>query len=65
MVSAQPQLSGPLSGTVGPGDFQVVGDCSVDSGQTLTIMPGTAFYFTGHYWLKVNAGGELHADGTA
>lgn len=61
---AQPQISGPLSGTMGPGDFLVTGNCTINSGQTLTLQPGTRFLFTGHYSLKVNSGGTLHAVGT-
>ena len=45
----QPTLSGSLSGTVGPGTYNVVGNCSVPSGQTLTIVPGTVLQHTGSY----------------
>ncbi|MBU0519641.1 right-handed parallel beta-helix repeat-containing protein [bacterium] len=55
-------ISGSLSGTLGPGTYNVVGNCQVDAGQSLTIEPGTTFLFTGHYALKVF--GTLHAVGT-
>lgn len=61
-ISAQPTISGELSGTLGPGEFVVAGDCSVLSSDTLTILPGTVFLFSGHYGLYVY--GQLNADGT-
>lgn len=64
LALAQPQISGPLSGNMGPGDYLVVGDCSVNGGQTLTLMPGTRFLFTGHYTLRILSNGTLHAVGT-
>ena len=56
------QLSGPLSGTLGPGEYQVVGNISVDEGDTLRLMPGTVFYFYGRHWFSI--GGTLLAQGT-
>jgi len=50
---AQPQLSGNLSGTVGPGTYLVVGDIQVPSGQTLTIEPGTTFLHNGHWYWRI------------
>jgi len=63
---AQPPdtLSGPLSGTLGPGSYVVVGDCWVESYNTLTIQPGTSFLFAGHYNLVIETNGELQAVGT-
>lgn len=48
-VSHAQNISGPLSGTLGPGIYTVVGDCQVNSGDTLTILPGTEFQHTGNY----------------
>ncbi len=62
---AQPQISGSLSGTLGPGSYTVVGDCWVEGTETLTIQPGTTFLFAGHYSIVVNAYGTLQAVGTA
>jgi len=56
-------LQGPLSGTLGPGMYLVVGNCTVDHGSTLTIQPGTSIQFTGQYSWKIY--GTLHANGTA
>lgn len=64
LAVAQPQISGPLSGTLGPGAYLVVGDCSVNGGQTLTLRPGTTFLFAGHYSLRILAYGTLCAVGT-
>jgi len=60
-ASAQ-DISGSLTGTLGPGTYTVVGNCQVDAGQTLTIQPGTTFLFAGHFSLKVY--GTLNAVGT-
>ncbi len=60
-VSATAQLSGPLSGTLGPGTFTVVGDISVQSGDSLLIAPGTELNFTGYYVFEIN--GYLRAVG--
>jgi hypothetical protein len=59
----QPNLSGNLSGTLGPGYYLVVGNCFVQAGQSLTINPGTTLMFMGHYYIMVN--GVLTAQGTA
>ncbi|TKJ38520.1 hypothetical protein CEE37_12190 [candidate division LCP-89 bacterium B3_LCP] len=61
-VMGQPTVSGDLSGQFGPGEYIVVGNCQVPAGQTLEILPGTSFLFSGHYTFNVN--GTLHADGT-
>lgn len=57
------QLSGPLSGTLGPGDFQVIGNISVDSANSLTIMPNTILRFQGMLYFSIY--GTLTAMGTA
>jgi len=44
-VTLLPPLSGSLSGPLGPGDLEVVDTISVDSGQALTILPGTRLFF--------------------
>lgn len=62
VANAQPTLSGSLSGTLGPGSYIVVGNCTVDSGNTLTIQSGTTLLFSGHYSFKIY--GELTAVGT-
>lgn len=56
------QLSGSLAGTIGPGVCQVVGDISVDEGNSLTILPGTILDFQGAYKFLVY--GYLEAVGT-
>lgn len=58
----QPQISGPQSGTLGPGTYIVVGDIQVQAGNTLTILPGTTFLHNGPWsW---NIYGQLNAEGT-
>jgi parallel beta-helix repeat protein len=59
---AQPNISGPLSGTLGPGTYIVNGDCYVQNGESLTIAPATAFLHSGHYAWYIS--GELQAIGT-
>ena len=63
LALAQPQLSGNLSGNLGPGTYLVVGDIQVPTGQTLTIAPGTTFLHNGYRWWRIY--GTLHAVGTA
>ncbi len=43
------QLSGPLSGVLGPGTYTVVGNIRVDTSQTLTILPSTTLDFQGPF----------------
>ncbi len=57
------QLSGPLSGTLGPGVYNVVGEISVESGDNLTLLPGTTFIFDGPYPFRIY--GTLLAEGTS
>jgi hypothetical protein len=59
---AQPQLSGNLSGNLGPGTYLVVGDINVPSGQTLTVAPGTTFLHNGYWYWRIY--GTLNAVGT-
>jgi hypothetical protein len=62
VVQAQPQISGPQSGTLGPGMYVVIGDIQVQAGNTLTILPGTTLMHNGPWsW---NIYGQLNADGT-
>jgi hypothetical protein len=61
-VLAQPQISGDLSGTLGPGEYAVVGEITVLGGTTLTIMPGTTLLHRGHYTWVIE--GQLTAEGT-
>jgi len=56
------QLSGPLSGTLGPGEFHVVDTISVESTDTLRLLPGTTFMFDGAYPFAIS--GMLLAEGT-
>ncbi len=60
-VKSIAQLSGPLSGSLGPGSFTVIGDIIVESGETLTIQPGTEFLHTGSFQWSIN--GQLIAEG--
>jgi predicted outer membrane repeat protein len=57
------QISGPLSGTLGPGTYHVIGNISVESGDSLRLLPGTTFTFDGPYPFKIY--GILLAEGTA
>ncbi|MBU0517953.1 right-handed parallel beta-helix repeat-containing protein [bacterium] len=59
---AQPTISGDLSGSLGPGEFAVVGEITVLAGTTLTIMPGTTLLHRGHYTWIIE--GQLTAEGT-
>ncbi|MBU1652142.1 right-handed parallel beta-helix repeat-containing protein [bacterium] len=59
---AQEQISGPQSGTLGPGTYLVVGDIQVQAGQTLVVEPGTTFLHNGPWSWYVY--GQLNADGT-
>jgi len=57
------QLSGPLSGTLGPDTtYHIVGDIWVNFGNTLRILHGTTFYFDGAYSFSIY--GTLLAEGT-
>ena len=60
-VYAQPQISGAQSGTLGPGTYIVVGDIRVLFGETLTIVPGTEFLHSGHFYWSIY--GQLNAEG--
>ena len=60
--TANAQLIGPLSGTIGPGDTLVTGDIWVDEGDSLTILPETNLLFNGYYEFDIN--GYLSAMGT-
>lgn len=46
-VGAQTEISGSQSGILGPGTYLVVGDISVQSGDSLEIVPGTTFIHNG------------------
>ena len=41
-------LSGNISGTYS-GDYCIIGDITIPSGQTATLEPGTNFFFEGAY----------------
>jgi len=55
-------ISGPLSGSLGPGTFNVVEDISVEMGDTLTIQPGTTLLMIGARTFSIF--GYLVASGT-
>ena len=60
--AAQTEISGPQSGTLGPGTYLVTAEISVQSGNSLTILPGTTFLHNGnHRWI---ISGEFTAEGT-
>ncbi len=59
---AQSQLSGALSGSLGPGSFTVVGHISVAAGDSLRLQPGTNLNFVGVYRFEIF--GTLKAEGT-
>ena len=64
-ISAQINISGGnVSGTwiKGSSPYQIFGEISIQSGQTLTIEPGVKVIFHGHY--KFNVHGRLLAIGT-
>ncbi|MFH1010757.1 MAG: right-handed parallel beta-helix repeat-containing protein, partial [bacterium] len=56
------QLSGPLSGVLGPSTHHVVGTIYVNFGDSLTIMPPTTLIFDGPYPFRIY--GTLMAEGT-
>jgi hypothetical protein len=56
------QLSGALSGTLGPGEFEVVDSIFINEGDSLRLMPGTTFNFDGPYPFEIY--GILLAEGT-
>jgi hypothetical protein len=62
-VSHAQTISGPLSGTLGPGNYYVIGAISVEQGATLRFMPGTTFWFTVRVPFQID--GVLLAEGTA
>ncbi|GEM_PF-653926 len=47
LAVAQTPLSGPQSGTLGPGNYIVTDNITVASGDSLTIVPGTTFIHPG------------------
>ncbi len=55
-------ISGALNGILGPGTYHVVGDISIESGDSLTLQPGTIFHFDGPYPFRIY--GTLLAEGT-
>jgi len=55
-------LCGSLSGTLGPGDWPVVCNISVEAGNTLRILPGAHLLFEGDYDFIIS--GSLRAVGT-
>lgn len=60
---AQQEISGPQSGTLGPGNYLVVGDIQVETGESLTIVPGTTFiHGSGNYKWEIY--GQFTAVGT-
>ena len=62
LAYSQPHISGAQSGVLGPGTYIVDGSIQVQSGQSLTIQPGTEFLHTGSYEWSIM--GTLVAEGT-
>ena len=61
-LCAAQELSGALSGSLGPGTYYIVGEISVQNGASLTIQPGTTLLANGDYAFAIY--GHLHAAGT-
>lgn len=59
---AQQQISGTLTGTLGPGSYLVTGNIQVAANQTLTIVSDTEFLHSGNYSWTIY--GTLIAQGT-
>jgi parallel beta-helix repeat protein len=62
--TAQPTISGAQSGTLGPGEYIVVGNLTIVNGASLTIEPGTTFLFGGNYEFLIDSDQTLIAVGT-
>ena len=62
VLSAYAQLSGPLSGVITAGTYTIIGDISVEEGDSLTIEPGVVFEFDGDYDFDID--GYLYAEGS-
>ena len=60
--SASAQLSGPLSGVIDSGEYDIIGNISVQNGDSLIIEPGAVLLFDGNYQFDIN--GYLYAVGT-
>ncbi|MBU1650754.1 T9SS type A sorting domain-containing protein [bacterium] len=58
------ELSGPLSGTYGPGVYTIVGDLSVAAGDSATLLAGTTFLFQGNNNFSLDIDGYFTALGT-
>ena len=56
------QLSGSLSGTLGPGEYHIADTILVESSDSLLLMPGTIFNFDRPYPFLIY--GVLLAEGT-
>ncbi|MBM3324213.1 MAG: right-handed parallel beta-helix repeat-containing protein [Calditrichaeota bacterium] len=63
LALAATRISGRLSGTLGPGVFRITGDISVDTSDTLRLMPGTIFFFAKPSLFTIR--GTLIAEGQA
>ncbi|TKJ41225.1 hypothetical protein CEE37_06050 [candidate division LCP-89 bacterium B3_LCP] len=61
-AQAQTYISGPQSGTLGPGLYIVEGNIRVMPGETLTIVPGTDLQHNGNWKWEIY--GQLNAEGT-
>jgi parallel beta-helix repeat protein/predicted outer membrane repeat protein len=57
------QLSGPLSGTLGPGIYHIGGRIWIEADSTLRLLPPTTFIFDGSIPFEIY--GTLLAEGTA
>lgn len=61
-ITLAQDLWGPLSGIIESGIYHVIGNSYVSEGDSLTIEPGTIFYFDGEYEFDIY--GYLYAVGT-
>ena len=64
LSSTAQELSGPLSDTLGPGSYTVVGDIFVQNGDSLIILPGTTLLFQGSSGFEFDIYGYFSAVGT-
>ena len=64
LSSIAQELSGPLSDTLGPGSYTVVGDIFVQNGDSLIILPGTTLLFQGSSGFEFDIYGYFSAVGT-
>jgi predicted outer membrane repeat protein len=64
-TEAQPQISGPLTGEIGPGTFSVTGDIYIPANRALTINAGTTFIFQSGVEFLIYPNAAIFARGTS